>query len=56
MFSILQSVAVTNPDHPRFKEAGCVWVLNPAVADAVAVRFDTDSAVEAVEVADLKAL
>lgn len=56
MFSILQSVAVTNPEHPRFKQAGAVWVLNPAMPDAVAVRFDTDSAVEAVEVADLRSL
>lgn len=56
MFSILQSVAVTNKEHPRYKEAGAVWVLNPAVPDAVAVRFDLDSKVEAVEVVDLKAL
>ena len=56
MFSILQSVAVTNPEHPRFKEAGAVWMIDVAAPDAVNVRFDTDNAVESVEVADLRSL
>lgn len=56
MFQILQSVQVTNPDHERHQQAGAVWMIDQAAPDSVNVRFDVDSEVVAVDVADLKAL
>ncbi|WP_312129361.1 hypothetical protein [Diaphorobacter nitroreducens] len=55
-FSVWSPVQVTNEDHPRFGQAGIVHAVNPAVPDEVAVRFDVDSQVVAVAVADLKGL
>lgn len=53
---IWQSVQVTNEDHPRFNTAGTVQQRNPAAPDEVGVRFDADSVLEVVQVADLKSL
>lgn len=67
MFSIWQSVQVTNPNHPRgnksgdpaqaaFGQAGTVQGINPADPAHVGVKFDTDGVTELVAVADLRAL
>ena len=56
MFQILQSVQVTNKEHSRVGEAGAVWAIDPSKPEIVGVRFDTDDAIAAVDVSDLKAL
>lgn len=56
MFSVWTPVIVNNPDHPRHGQAGTVYATNPATPQEVAVRFDVDSIVVVVPVADLKAL
>ncbi|WP_422849585.1 hypothetical protein ACOYR4_11315 [Acidovorax sp. M14] len=55
-FSIWQSVQVSNPEHPRFGQAGSVQGINPETPNEVAVKFDLDSIMVVVPVADLKAL
>lgn len=55
-FSIWQSVQVSNPEHPRFGQAGTVQGTNPATPDEVAVKFDLDNIMVVIAVADLKAL
>lgn len=58
--NIWQSVQVkaqksngSDSDHPRAGQAGVVFAINPEKPDEVGVRFDIDSVVELVQVADL---
>lgn len=55
-FSVWQSVQVSNPEHPRFGQAGSVQATTPNNVEEVAVRFDLDSVLVVLNVADLKAL
>jgi cell division septation protein DedD len=55
-FSALQSVQVTNPDHPRHDQAGAVMEINEDADGNVTVRFDSDLAVEPVAVTDIRGL
>ena len=55
-FSVWNAVQVSNEEHPRAGQAGVVFATNPATPDEVAVKFDVDSIVVVVPVADLKAL
>lgn len=55
-FSVWNAVLVVGEEHPRKGHAGIVHAVNPAVPDEVAVKFDVDGHVVAVNVADLKAL
>lgn len=55
-FSALQSVQVTNPDHPRHNEAGAVLDITPNEANEITVRFDADLAEEKISVTDIRAL
>jgi len=56
MFQALQSVQVTNPDHPRHNEAGTVMEITPDEQNEVLVRFDADLAEEKISVTDIRAL
>lgn len=56
MYSIWQSVKVTNDQHPRVGQAGTVHATNPHHPDEVVVKFDVDEQQEAVAVADLVGL
>lgn len=56
MFPIWASVKVTNEQHPRFGQAGCVQAINPNAPDERGVRFDLDGALEVVAIADLQAM
>jgi hypothetical protein len=56
MFQIYASVKVSNPEHPRFGQTGAVFSVNDDASADIAVRFDLDQVVDAVAVADLKAL
>ena len=56
MFQALQSVQVTNPDHPRHNEAGAVMEITPDEQNQVLVRFDADLSEEKVAIEDLKTL
>lgn len=49
---VWQSVEVSNPDHPRFNQAGVVFGFDQD-PDQVQVRFDLDLAVELLPRADL---
>lgn len=55
-FSVWNAVQVSNEAHPRMGQAGVVHAVNPNVPDEVAVRFDVDGQIVAVNVADLRAL
>lgn len=55
-FSVWNAVIVSNPADPRTGQAGVVYAVNPATPDQVAVKFDADSVVAVVNVADLRAL
>lgn len=55
-FQVWDAVMVSNNKHPRKGQAGTVFAVNPAAPDEVAVRFDSDSTVVIVPVADLRAL
>lgn len=55
-FSVWTAVIVSGEEHPRKGQAGVVHAINPSVLDEVAVKFDADSVVLVVNVADLKAL
>lgn len=55
-YSVWTPVMVIGEEHPRKGQAGVVHALNPAVTDEVAVKFDSDSVVVVMNIADLKAL
>lgn len=55
MFSIWQSVQVTQVDHPRFGQAGTVQ-SNAFPDGSYVVKFDVDGQSEAVLPADMRAL
>lgn len=55
-FSVWNAVQVSNDQNPRAGQAGTVFAVNPATPNEVAVRFDVDSVVVLVPVADLRAL
>jgi len=55
-YSVWDQVKVSNNKHPRKGQAGVVHAVNPAVPDEVAVRFDSDGSVVAMNVADLQSL
>lgn len=55
-FSVWTAVIVTGEEHPRKGQAGVVHAVNPNTNDEVAVKFDADSIVVVMAVADLKAL
>jgi hypothetical protein len=54
--SIWASVQVSNVEHARHGAAGIVFGHHPKHPDEVAVRFDEDSAIFIVPVADLSIL
>lgn len=56
MFQVWQSVKVKTESHARFNTAGVVFSVDPSKPDEVGVRFDLDSQVQLVAVADLQAL
>jgi len=56
MFSVWQSVQVSNKEHARTGEAGTVFAVDPKKPEHVAVKFDTSGIIEDVAVADLRAL
>ena len=55
-YSALQSVQVTNPDHPRHNQAGAVLDITPDDKNEILVRFDADLAEEKISVTDIRAL
>ena len=50
---VWQSVKVSNPEHSRAGEVGVVFATSSSHPTQVAVRFDSDLQVQAVEIADL---
>lgn len=55
-FSALQSVQVTNPDHPRVDQAGAVIDITPDADGNISVRFDSDLVVESIAETDIRGL
>ena len=55
-YDVWTSVKVKNEDHARAGQAGIVYANSPEHPEETAVRFDSDSAVVVVALADLERL